>query len=372
MTRRFFGFLFLATVLLLNSSCAPAIPDVPTLPASADTATALPTSTAPAPPTETAPAVTQVSPPTAVLPVTGHVMQPADVPPPADHIFYDVRSAGRKRAPYGDSYDINRLERPFLQDMKYVSELDIVSFEVSEDADWYYVSILLSGNNPNNKLGIDYGVELDQNMDGFGDILIWATPPYGKEWTTKGVQVYRDTNHDTAGLSSGKSDPGFTGDGYETLIFDGTSDQGEDRDLAWVHLQKDTEATMHFAFKKALSGPKFLIGVMADAGLKDVSKLDYNDRFKASEAGSPIRGYSYYPLKMLYAVDNTCWEAYGMKNPLNVAKVCPPEASEPITAKPPSNDLASPPLPTVKGPTATKPPATDPPATEAPSETAYP
>jgi len=270
-------------------------------------------------------------------------MKPADVPPPADHITFDVRSASRKRAPYGDSYNINRMERPFLQDMKYVPELDIVSFSVSEDADWYYVSVLLSGDNPNRKPGINYGVELDQDADGFGDILIWAHPRYQEEWATADVQVYRDTNHDTAGLSSAKSDPEFSGNGYDTLIFDGASGQWEDPDLAWVRMQKDTEATMQFAFKKALTGPKFLIGIMADGGLKDVSKLDYNDRFKASEAGSPIRGYLYYPLKTLFAVDNTCWEAYGMKNPLTVAKVCPPSDSGPITAKRPVDNPSSPP-----------------------------
>jgi len=270
-------------------------------------------------------------------------MKPADVPPPADHLIFDVRSAGRKRAPYGDSYNINRMERPFLQDMKYVPELDIVSFNVSEDADWYYVSILLSGDNPNRKPGIDYGVELDQDADGFGDILLWAHPRYKEEWSTTELQVYRDTNHDTAGLSSAKSDPEFSGNGYDSLIFDGAAGQGEDPDLAWVRMQKDTEATMQFAFKKALSGPIFLVGVMADAGLKDVSKLDYNDRFKASEAGSPIRGYLYYPLKSLFAVDNTCWDAYGMKDPLTVAKVCPASDSGPITAKRPADNPSSPP-----------------------------
>ena len=44
---------------------------------------------------------------------------------------------------------------------------------VSSDATWWYVSIQLVGNDPNNKLGIDYGVELDTNHDGFGDYLLF-------------------------------------------------------------------------------------------------------------------------------------------------------------------------------------------------------
>jgi hypothetical protein len=323
MNRQFIGFLFSVMLLLASSACAPATPVnadyVGYTPLPTDTATPLPTATV---------TVTPVHAPSAEIPLTAHAMKPSDVPPLAALHVYDVQSAGRKRAPYGDSYDLNRFERPYLQDMRYVPDLDIVSFDVSEDADWYYVSILLSGNDPNNKLGLNYGVELDLDADGYGDLLVWGNPVYGRDWTTQGVQVYRDTNHDTAGASAAKSDPGFTGDGYDTLIFDGTIGKGQDSDLAWVRMQGDTEATMEFAFKKTLAGPTFLIGAIADGGLRDVSKLDYNDRFTSSEAGSPIRGYGYYPLKMLYAVDNTCWQAYGMKDPGTVAKVCPADLSE--------------------------------------------
>src|SRR5512133_3479316 len=38
-----------------------------------------------------------------------------------------VDTAAENRAPYGDSYDVNRFERPFMQDMTYVADLDIVS-----------------------------------------------------------------------------------------------------------------------------------------------------------------------------------------------------------------------------------------------------
>jgi hypothetical protein len=77
-------------------------------------------------------------------------------------LIYDVESqetASAKRAPYGDSYDINRLERPFLQDMTYLPDLDISTFQVKKDDNWWYVSVELVGTDPNNALGIDYGVE---------------------------------------------------------------------------------------------------------------------------------------------------------------------------------------------------------------------
>ena len=44
---------------------------------------------------------------------------------------------------------------------------------------------------PNSTLGVDYGVELDPDHDGFGDYLIWAHPPYASTWDTEPVRVSR-------------------------------------------------------------------------------------------------------------------------------------------------------------------------------------
>lgn len=54
-----------------------------------------------------------------------------------------------------------------------------------------------------------------------------------------------------------------------------------------------------------------MFGVMADAGLKDPTKMDYTDRFTTADAGSPVREKSNYPLNELYVVDNTCRGAFG-------------------------------------------------------------
>jgi hypothetical protein len=230
--------------------------------------------------------------------------------------------SSRRAAPYGDSYNVNLLERPFLQDMEYTPDLDIVTFNLSEDADWYYVSIELSGNNPNNSLGINYGVEIDLGTDGFGDFLIWAKPPYTAEWETVNVQVYSDLDHDSAGVSSARSDAVFNGNGYDNLVFDGASIQSADPDVAWVRTTADPRGVIQFAYKKSLTGPVFMLGIVADAGLKDVSKFSYNDYFLEADAGSPVRSERYYPLGAIYAVDNTCWEAYNMQNLGFISKLC--------------------------------------------------
>jgi len=262
--------------------------------------------------------------------------------PGAGTLVYDVESSGtasEKRAPYGDSYNINRIERPFLQDMTYVSDLDIVRFSVSQDEAWFYVSIKLIGKDPNNSLGINYGVELDTNYDGFGDYIIWATPPYTTEWDTASIKIFADKNHNTAGLSADKSDAPFDADGYETQIFNGGMGDA-DPDIAWVRMNAGTEATIQFAFKKSWSGTVFMIGVISDAGLKDVTKLDYVDRFREEEAGSPVKDKKYYPLKALFAVDNTCQEAFGFKPLGYESKLCPraEPTPAPTSASTPASD----------------------------------
>jgi len=299
-------FFMFAVLILLAQAC--------NLPGSSPpTATSIPPSEAPAseaPPTE--------------MPAVQHQVFPALAPDAK--MFYDVESvstAAEKRAPYGDSYDINRFERPFLQDMTYIPDLDIRTFSLSQDADWFYVSIELIGVDPNNQIGINYGVEFDTNLDGFGDFVIVSNPPYVDEWEADNVRIYADKNRNTAGLSPAKSDAPFLADGYETLIFDGGQLTNEDPDLAWARMNVGPNATIQFAIKRSFIGNMFMFGVFADAGLKDISKLDYVDRFTEQEAGSPVKDKQYYPLQALYAVDNTCQEAFGFQPSGYEPKLCP-------------------------------------------------
>ena len=259
-----------------------------------------------------------------------HLTRPSDAPPQGQ-LVYDVISedtASEQRAPYGDSYDINRLERPFQQNMTYVPDLDIATYTVSQDDTFWYVSIELIGTDPNNALGIRYGVELDKDHDGFGDEVVWAAPPYSTSWDTLPVQIFEDKNHNTGGLSGELSDAPLTTDGYETKIFNGGVGDA-DPDLAWVRINAGYQSTVQFAFKKSWSGTVFMLGVVADANLRDVQKLDLVDRFTEQEAGSPIKDKSYYPLKALFAVDNTCREALGLKPNGYEAQLCPREEAAP-------------------------------------------
>jgi hypothetical protein len=267
-----------------------------------------------------------------------HLLTPANMPL-VGNIAYDSESqttAAQHRAPYWDVYDYNRLERPFTpNEMNYNPDLDIVRFRIIADKDWYYVFIELIGKDPNDPLGIDYGVEIDRDHDGFGEALIWAKPPYETDWSTAGVQVFEDTNHDSAGTSASKSDAPLAGDGYDHLLFD--SGKGDDPDLAWVRVHPSDSSVIEFAFKLSLAGKAFMWGTWADAGLRDPSKFSYNDRFTLSEAGSPLKDNTFYPLKALYQTDSTCRMAYGFKPTNYEPLICPPNV-QPSATKAPDRD----------------------------------
>ena len=72
-----------------------------------------------------------------------------------------------------------------------------------------------------------------------------------------------------------------------------------------------------------------MMGVMADAGFRDVGMLDYVDRFTRAEAGSPVRDIKDFPLKMLFNVDNSCREAYGFIASGLEPQLCPRDEPTP-------------------------------------------
>jgi len=273
-----------------------------------------------------------------------HQIFPAEVVA-TGKIVFDVESSSTgadKRAPYGDSYDINLLERPFLQDMTYVPDLDIESYNMSKDDNFHYMSIKLTGFDPNNALGIHYGVELDTDKDGFGNFIILAKPAYTGEWSTATVQVFADKNHNTSGASPIRSDAPYSSDGYETLLFDGGVGFGDDPDLAWVRMVTEENATIQIAFKRSLAGDEFMAGVLADAGLKDVGQMDYVDRFSQEDAGSSVKDKKDYPLKALFAVDNTCRDAFGFQPTGYEAMICAGYVTPPASSGGNDNNQSKP------------------------------
>jgi hypothetical protein len=216
-------------------------------------------------------------------------------------------------APGGDTFVNDLYERPFNTNTMdtYFPYIDIVDTQGYLDDTWGYATITLSGADANGKLSGKYGVELDLNRDGRGDWLIIASNPASTDWSTQGVQAWKDANGDVGGTIPIVADKASNGDGYETLVFD----QGKNTDNldgAWVRISPDDNKTVTLAFKLSMLGnPKsYAIGAWAGTDLNPGS-FDVNDHMTHIQAGDPNPKLQLYPLKNLSEIDNTCRLAVG-------------------------------------------------------------
>ena len=273
-----------------------------------------------------------------------HVSQPVEPPGQSKDILDQTceKTAAKKEAPGGDIFNSLLLERPFDASFAYLPFLDITKASIyRDDNPWIYVTIsLVKGPDEGKDKLPAYGVEIDNNIDGRGDVLVWAVMPQGTEWNSQGVQVWEDADEDVGATHPIFSDAPTTGNGYESLLFDQGS--GKDPDAAWVRINPQVATQVQFAFKKDVLGTNqaFLWGAWADANLKDPAKFDYNDFMTMKDAGSPIRGQEYfYPIKNLWGVDNTCRGASNYASNGNELGLCagappPPVVEAEPTKKP--------------------------------------
>jgi hypothetical protein len=281
------------------------------------------------PPAASAPPTEMVVPATETLAPVVHSLTPGDPPGGFESQIRDADTstvAAQRRASAGENYMFNLFERPFDQSMNtYFPDLDLKNAGLKRSAPWTYVTLTLQGQNPQGGLKQTYGVELDINMDGRGDFLILAAAP-AAAWSTDGVRVWKDGNHDVGGVHPVQSDPPpQTGDGYETLLVD--SGRGTDPDLAWARISPANPNLVQIAFKSSLynDANKFLWGGWAIAPeMVHPDWFDYNDHFTQADAGSPLVELTqYYPLKALYSIDDTCRWGVGFTPTGSEPGVCP-------------------------------------------------
>lgn len=280
-------------------------------------------------------------PPTETLTATPiqHQVYPADVIPGKVSWMWDRDSsisAAQNQPGGGDDFSKNLFERPFspnTQD-RYYPDIDIQGAELSHDSIWIYTAIILKGTEPESgSMDGMYGIEIDLNQDGRGDVLITAEQP-GVDWSTDRVKAYKDNNINVGNNKPVLSDPPQTGDGYETMVFD--QGIGLDPDTAWAKLNPSNPSVVWIAFKKELinSDMQFMWGAWAERMVKNAAWLDYNDHFTFEEAGSPLPGLTkYYPMKALAEVDNTCRWTVGFQGTGDEPGICyipPPPTSTPV------------------------------------------
>jgi hypothetical protein len=282
--------------------------------------------------TTVAPTATITSTETATSTPIVHMMTPAA---PSTGILSQITDpnssalASQHRANGGESFNTNLFERPFTAtSMDYQPDLDIINTNLSQDTTWMYINISTAGQNPSGGLTGDYGVEVDLNMDGRGDLLVMAAKP-GAAWSTDGVRVWTDSNSDVGGTHPILSDPPASTDGYDKLVFN--AGVGTDPDAAWARISPSDPNTVQIAFKSSLinNSGKFMWGAwaMADSMLNP-AWFDYNDHFSLAQAGSPlIEDTANYPLKALAQVDNTCHWVVGFKPTGTEPGICPVPAT---------------------------------------------
>lgn len=317
-----FSFVLLCGLIL--SACAPRPQPTPTQAAATEPPTAPPKATeAPAQATATSapPPTTAAQPQHTNVP--GEPSGKSDVHA-SDHVVESL--AAKQRAFVGDRFTDGRFERPFNANTMdiYFPYLDLAKVDFyTSDAIWVYTVITVAGRDANNALPGKYAIELDLNQDGRGEFLILVSQPSSAEWSTQGVQIYKDANGDVGGVRPVLADSaGASGDGYETLIFD--QGQGDDPDAAWVRLTPNDPNSFQVAFKKSLLGGEktYLAGIWAAAELNP-ALFDLNDHFTHEQAGDALDSLAFYPIKALSQLDNTCRVAIGFNPSGKEPGVCP-------------------------------------------------
>jgi len=250
--------------------------------------------------------------------------------------FYDTDSS-QGTVTGGDDFVANLYERPFTEnEMVYRPDINITKTEMSEDNTFYYVTIYLGGTHPDGDLQGSYGIEVDVNRDGRGDLLVIADRPQSSEWDINGVSVHKDPNKDVGGRTILRPDSGYAGNEYEQVLF--SKEILDDPDMAWARVSTSTPSEVTLAFKKSLiSTTTFVWGVWAAESLLDPAMMDLHDHFAQSDAGSPYPSHSTYPLKAVNLVDNTCRETYKFEAEEPIPGLCyVPEEETPPPPPPPT------------------------------------
>lgn len=260
---------------------------------------------------------------------SAHIIVPGE-PGIAEGVILDVKSnvwANLKQVESGDDYLINLYERPFTQkSMTYTGEIDIKRAEITSDTNFFYINIEVSNPDPlTSTLNASYAVELDVDLDGRGEFIVWTYFPTSSNWTTNSVSVFSDTNNDVGHSNPLKSDaPWKDGNGFNNEIF--SAKFFSDPDLAWTRVSPTNPQLVQIAFKRSMAVLNaFLWSVWADKELHNSYQMDYNDYYTLEEAGSPYINHINYPLQMLHSLDNTCRAAYGFKPTYKEGGICPPE-----------------------------------------------
>jgi len=273
------------------------------------------------------------------VPEIVHMTQPEDFQLAALQRIFDCDTSLRDAAGnltlsnICDRWLENYLERPMTEEEgDYVAAVDIIRVEFGRDADWFYARIFLSAEAAMDAMTPIYFVELDLDLDGRGDLLLMVDNPAqndGDAWSVAGVQVWQDLNGDVGGDTAVLADGSYSGDGYETLLFD--AGVGNDPDLAWARTGMDETVYVEFAFKPRMIDDTTPFAWWAGAyqGELPINAFDLVDALDEATT---------------FLLDNTCGWIFGSSGatPPNLCSLIASPTSEP-GAEPGVADTCSPP-----------------------------
>lgn len=308
------------------------------------------------------------TPPTEPPDATEAVAPSADTPPPTEppiqHEIIPVSlpvsdsghagdqdsstTAAEKKSAGGDRFTFERFERPFNANTMdvYYPNLDIVDTFVHQDQTWIYGTIQVKDRSAAASSPYLFAMQLDVNLNGKGDWLILASNPPGTDWTTNGVQVFKDDNLDVGDLTAMVTDEDAAdGDGFETMIFD--QGKGDDPDSAWVRVSPQDSNTVEIAVKRSvLANPtQYMINMWTGHATLNPILFDYSDHYSHEQAGAADPGLEFfYPIKEVYELDNTCRMAVGFNPTGSEPGLCvsaQPVPDEPTGCEPTPAQLAA-------------------------------
>ncbi len=254
------------------------------------------------------------------------------------HTEIDTSQTADDKHALGDSFRLGIMERPFTEkDMDYHPETDLTKLSLAKGSGFYYFTIeVFSGSEDGGFPSASYGIEFDTDVDGRGDILLWAKGVDSGDWTVEKMSVLSDSNNNVGGSQPVLPD-GNSGDGYDEVLF--SNDKMDDPDAAWQ--RKEAGDKIQLAVKTTLvDAPHFMWKVWSDSAVADPTQFDYNDAYSESQAGSPTKNSEFYPVGQLNRMDSTCWINYGYELSGNLLGGCdvippPPPPEEPPEEPPP-------------------------------------
>jgi hypothetical protein len=225
-----------------------------------------------------------------------------------------------------DSWQINRYERPFnarMQD-RYFADLDILSASLGKSQHWYYVRLEIFDVSPaSGSLEGIYGLEIDLDLDGRGDVLITTQLQDLEDlsaWSNVHVQAWKDPDNDVGSELPMRPDPAVDTSGYD----DPSLDPQALSDEVWVRAELGRPSFVEIAFKpEVLEGDDaFKWWAWVDKGVANPAGYDYHDFFSREQAGDVYTFQPFFPSRAVFSVDNTCAAVWGMDPPPDDPSLC--------------------------------------------------